>query len=74
MVIAAPAETPSSASPSVPADAPVCSLMAGMRTTHPAKMKPSSAKKTVSTIRRRRRSVTVGRDAAVPSLFSSGTK
>lgn len=53
MVITAPAETPSSASPRSLTEAPVCSLMAGMRTTQPAKTKPSRAKKAVRAPRRR---------------------
>ena len=32
-------------------DAPVCSFIAGMRTTQPANTKPSSAKKTVRVLR-----------------------
>ncbi len=43
----APAETPSSARPSALAEAWVCCLMSGMRTTQPAKTNPSRAKKTV---------------------------
>lgn len=75
IVITAPAETPRSASPSVLAEAPVCSFTAGMRTTHPAKMKPSSAKKIVSAIRRRVRDAVRGLSSLTArSLFSVGTK
>lgn len=74
MVMTAPAETPRSASPRVLAEAPVCSLMAGMRTTQPAKMKPSRAKNAVRVIRRRVRSVGVpGTALCVRGLFICGT-
>ncbi len=73
IVTTAPAETPSRARPSVPAEAPVWCLMAGMRTTQPAKMKPSSAKKTVTAIRSRVRSLP-GTTLCDRVLFISGTK
>ncbi len=79
MVATAPADTPSSARPNCPADAPTWALIAGMRTTHPANRKPSTAKNTVTATRSRRRAGSVvgvwwDRDSTVPILFSVGTK
>ena len=82
IVITAPADTPSSASPSAPGDAPVCSLMAGILTTQPAKTKPSRAKKAVMAMRRVRRSARrspgslswPGTALCVRVLFIRGTK
>ncbi len=80
MKATAPADTPSRASPSAPAPAPVCALIAGMRTTHPAKRKPSMAKNAVRAIRRRTRCGPVGAGTrrslvrAIRILFSVGTK
>lgn len=80
IVTTAPADTPSRARPRSLGEAPVCSLTAGIRTTQPAKMKPSSAKKTVRAIRGRDReeratgSVSRSPEAAVLVLFRRGTK
>ncbi len=85
IVATAPADTPSSASPNAPGEAPTWALMAGMRTTQPAKVKPSTAKKAVRAIRA---AVQEGASAPRPSgepwrpalrravriLFNVGTK
>ncbi|CAM5570509.1 hypothetical protein SPURM210S_02145 [Streptomyces purpurascens] len=70
----APAETPRRASPRALAEAFVCSLMAGMRTTQPAKTKPSRAKKTVIAMRSRVRELpSPGTALCVRGLFICGT-
>lgn len=53
IVTTAPAETPRRARPRVLGEAPVCSLIAGIRTTQPAKTKPSRAKNVVRATRSR---------------------
>ncbi|GAA1888750.1 hypothetical protein GCM10009753_16730 [Streptantibioticus ferralitis] len=78
IVATAPADTPSSARPNAPEEAPTWALMAGMRTTHPAKTNPSTAKKAVSAMRSAVNGVVDGLWSvpvrAVRILFSVGTK
>jgi hypothetical protein len=74
MVTTAPAETPRRARPRVLAEVSVCSLIAGMRTTQPAKTKPSRAKKTVIAVRSRVREAPLpGTALCVRGLFICGT-
>jgi hypothetical protein len=71
MVVTAPTDMPSSASPSALADAPVCCLTAGTRTAQFAKMNPMTQKKAVNATRGAPRCVPAG---CCDTLFSSCTK
>ena len=72
IVAMAPADAPSSAMPSIPGEAPTAAFTAGMRTAQLAKMKPSTAKKTVMAARTGVVPLRAARGSG--SLYSSCTK
>ena len=72
IVAIAPADTPSSAIPSVAGEAPTAAFTAGMRTAQVANTKPSIAKKVV--IATRARSPALRPASGAGSLYSNCTK